>query len=171
MYAWLGKQTVCIFFSNGAWTPAQVTAAGADAAGEPVQGASNLWIPLAGFNEAWNSTPSVQTDMGYAVSAQARTMQGRVQPFANGAMLYSDSGFVYVIYNNGKWELYPDTSSHGDLITPTPEPSPSSSPSLSPSAAPKNDTGSSPAPSDAGSPPASPAGAASAGGNVSVPGS
>ncbi len=165
MYEWLSNKTVYVFFSNGIWMPVQVTTPGASGTGQPVEGSSNAWIPPAGFNEAWNATPSIQTDIGYAVSAQARTMEGRMQPFANGTMLYSDRGFVYVIFYDGYWELYPDTSGHGDLITPTPEPDPSPAPATGPSASPApgpasesspppggDVSGSSPAPSASSSP-------------------
>lgn len=164
MYEWLSNKTVYVFYSNGIWMRVQVTTPGASGTGQPVQDSANLWIPPAGFNEAWNATPSIQTDIGYAVSAQARTMEGRMQPFANGTMLYSDRGFVYVIFYDGHWELYPDTSGHGDLITPTPAPDPSPAPATGPSTSPTPDpasessppsgdvSGSSPAPSASSSP-------------------
>lgn len=158
MYDWLSQKTVYVFFSNGIWMPVQVTTSEAGGTGEPAQGSTNLWIPPAAFNEAWNATPSIQTDIGYAVSAQSRTMEGRFQQFMHGAMLYSDRGFVYVIYYDGYWELYPDTSGHGDLISPTPEPlsppgtEPAASPSSSPASDPSLSTGDgaepSPVPSD-----------------------
>jgi hypothetical protein len=147
MYEWLSNKTVYVFFSNGIWMPVQVTMPGVSGTGQPVEGLSSVWIPPAGFNEAWNATPSIQTDIGFAVSAQARTMEGRMQPFANGTMLYSDRGFVYVIFSDGHWELYPDTSGHGDLITPTPEPDPSPSPATGSPASPSPGPASEPSPS------------------------
>ena len=121
MYERFDTQTVYIFLADGTWTSVADTwtAADGNGGGQP-QGQSDLWIPSKNFWKAWTADPTLATSIGYATSADAHYMQGQGQDFAGGTMLYSDTGFVYVVYSNNQWEVYPDTSGHGALLTPTP---------------------------------------------------
>lgn len=135
MYARFDTRTIYVLQSNGVWFSAPDTWT----ADDPVYGGPapepNLWIPTKSFGKLWAENPTIQEQLGYATTETAHEpMDGRIQEFANGLMLYSDTGYVYVLYFDpatpyqGQWEVYPDSSGRGDLLTPTPEPSPSDDP-------------------------------------------
>jgi hypothetical protein len=121
MYERFDTNEIYVLLADNQWRsfPDTWTAAEGEGGGPGPQ--ENLWIPKGSFGKVWNSDPNLQQNIGYAVnSAAPHVMGGVVQQFANGIMLYSDQGFVYVVYDDGSWAPYPDTSGHGDLITPTP---------------------------------------------------
>ncbi|HET9014493.1 MAG TPA: zf-HC2 domain-containing protein [Thermomicrobiaceae bacterium] len=130
MYERFDTQTIYIFFADGTWKSVHDTwtAADGNGGGQP-QGQPNLWLPSKNFWKAWSADPSLVNSIGYATSPSTHLMQGLGQDFANGSMLYSDTGFVYVAYSNHQWQVFPDTSGHGDLLTPTPTGTGSSTPS------------------------------------------
>ena len=120
MYERFDTSQIYVLFADGQWIQVPDTWTAADGEGGGPAPEDQLWIPNGSFGKVWNSDPSLATSIGFAVNSDAHVMGGVVQQFANGIMLYSDQGFVYVVYNDGSWTLYPDTSGHGDLITPTP---------------------------------------------------
>ncbi len=123
MYERYDQGQIYVFFSNGQWIKEPDTWVASDGAGGGTGPDPGLWIPKENFWKIWNSDPSLAGSIGYAVEADAHLMDqrgGSFQNFTNGIMLYSDQGFVYVVYSDGTWALFPDTSGHGDLITPTP---------------------------------------------------
>jgi len=131
MYERFDTNEIYVLFANNQWIEAKDTWNPSDGEGGGPGPEPGLWIPTESFWKVWNSDPNLASVIGYAVEENAHLMTtsgGAFQDFANGIMLYSDQGFVYVVYNDGSWELYPDTSGHGDLLTPTPEPSATSSP-------------------------------------------
>jgi len=120
MYERFDQSEIYVLFSNKQWYKRADTWTAADGDGGGPAPEDQLWIPEKSFGEVWNSDPNLASTIGYSVNQHAHVMGGIVQQFAHGIMLYSDQGFVYVLYDDGTWELYPDTSGHGDLITPTP---------------------------------------------------
>jgi hypothetical protein len=120
MYERFDTSQIYVLFADSQWISVPDTWTEADGAGGGPAPEQSLWIPNDSFGKVWNSDPSLPTTIGYAVNANKHVMGGVFQQFANGIMLYSDQGFVYVVYNDDSWALYPDTSGHGDLITPTP---------------------------------------------------
>ncbi|MDI3339084.1 MAG: zf-HC2 domain-containing protein [Sphaerobacter sp.] len=129
--------------STGTWSLEADTWTASDPAYGGPAPEPNLWVPSTRFGKLWTEHPAIRQQLGYATTDTAHEpMDGRIQEFANGLMLYSDQGFVYVLYfdagstTGGTWEIYPDTSGHGDLLTPTPAPQPAASePPASPPAA------------------------------------
>jgi hypothetical protein len=124
MYERYDQSEIYVFFSNNQWSEFPDTWTADDGEGGGPGPDAGLWIPKESFWKVWNSDPNLSSSIGYAVEENSHLMDkqgGSVQTFANGIMLYSDQGFVYVVYNDNTWELYPDTSGHGDLVTPTPE--------------------------------------------------
>jgi hypothetical protein len=121
MYERYDRKLIYVFSSDGSWTTTPDTWTETDGDyGGLAPGTANLWIPPKTLGKAWIDLELQQAN-GYAVSPAAREMEGRIQEFEHGKMLYSDRDFVYVIYDtDGRWALYPDTSGHADLITPTP---------------------------------------------------
>ncbi len=141
MYERFDTGEIYVFFSNGEWAKFKDTWNPSDGEGGGAGPDAGLWVPKERFWKVWNSDPSLASSIGYAIEQDAHLMTtsgGSFQTFANGIMLYSDRGFVYVVYDDLTWELYPDTSGHGDLITPTPEPTtpePSATPESTPTTA------------------------------------
>ncbi len=127
MYERFDTGEIYVFFANNEWAKFKDTWQPSDGEGGGPGPDAGLWVPKERFWKVWNSDPSLASSIGYAVEQDAHLMTtsgGSFQTFANGIMLYSDRGFVYVVYDDLTWALYPDTSGHGDLITPTPEASP-----------------------------------------------
>lgn len=78
-----------------------------------------LWIPGGDLGKVWSDN-KLQASIGYATSQTSDSSTATpVQVFQNGTMVYSDAGFVYVLYSDNTWQVYPDTSGHGALLTPT----------------------------------------------------
>lgn len=59
--------------------------------------------PKRGFGMVWCDTPVVRSRLGNATDCE-RDYQGLMQQFERGFMLRSDSGAIYVFYNNRRWE-------------------------------------------------------------------
>lgn len=146
MYERFDQNIIYVFMSNGEWVREPNTWTPSDGEGGGAGPQAGLWIPKEAFWKIWSNDQTLADTIGFAVEQDAHLMDtngGSFQNFANGIMLYSDQGFVYVVYNDGKWTLYPDTSGHGVLITPTPQPA--SSPTATPA-------GSTPAPATTSTP-------------------
>jgi hypothetical protein len=121
MYERFDTSQIYVLFADKQWNQYPDTWTAAEGEGGGVSPDDpQLWMPKGSFGKVWNSDPNLSNSIGYAVNPDWHLMGGVVQEFANGIMLYSDQGFVYVLYNDSSWMLYPDTSGHGDLITPTP---------------------------------------------------
>lgn len=123
MYARHDESKIYILFPDGTWSAVADTWTEADGNFGGPGPADNLWIPPQRFGKVWTEL-QLQDTLGYAVSQTVTPSEGRAQDFEHGRMLYSDEGFVYVLYTDPtqEWEIYPDASGHGTLITPTPEP-------------------------------------------------
>jgi hypothetical protein len=64
--------------------------------------------PVRGFGKLWLDQPEVRQALGWA-TGQERAVQAAWQAFAHGAMLWTDSRLIRVLYDAGGWELYYDT--------------------------------------------------------------
>lgn len=96
----------------------------------------NLWIPSGDLGKVWSDTKLLGS-IGYATSQTTDSSTTTpVQEFQNGTMVYSDAGWVYVLYNDGTWQVYPDTSGHGALLETPTATVPNATPAVSPTAAP-----------------------------------
>ncbi|MFW6075519.1 MAG: hypothetical protein ACOC9Y_07980 [Chloroflexota bacterium] len=66
------------------------------------------WEPGGQIGLVWESESWIQDSLGYALSDETRSLTSRYQQFEEGAMLVSSSGQIYVLYDDGTWELYSD---------------------------------------------------------------
>ena len=142
MYERFDLARIYILYADGTWQSWPDTWTSTEPSGSSPGPSDGLWIPGQGFGKVWSADTSTASRLGYALSETPHYLPdgGLVQEFERGHMLYSDQGFVYVMYDDGTWALYPDTSGHADLETPTPVPS-------APTPEPTTDTGSSVTPS------------------------
>lgn len=69
---------------------------------------SGLYEPGGVFGYVWQSDPYVAETLGLAVSGEINAYDTVTQEFETGSMYYSIDGFIYVLYENTFWELYPD---------------------------------------------------------------
>ncbi|HET7036708.1 MAG TPA: Ig-like domain-containing protein [Thermomicrobiaceae bacterium] len=124
MYERYDTGRIYVLLTDGQWSAAQDSWTSDDDPGGQACGndSDNLFQPTKGFYKVWSADPKLQEAIGCAVQPSTTLAGNNVQEFANGEMLYGDQGFVYVIYADNTWKLYPDTSGHGSLLTPTPEP-------------------------------------------------
>lgn len=134
----MDTKKVYILSSNGTGGNYQVVDAPspsiADNGGTPAP-TDNLWIPGGDLGKVWSDS-KLQASIGYSTSQTADSSAATpIQRFQNGTMVYSDSGFVYVLYSDNTWQVYPDSSGHGALLTPTAT-TPSPTATVSPTTAP-----------------------------------
>lgn len=80
-----------------------------------------LWIPGGVLGYHWESG-NLQSRLGQALERAHHEFQTTYQAFEGGTMLSSSDGFIYVLYEGGPWELYPDAGPLSDGA-PTPVPS------------------------------------------------
>jgi serine/threonine-protein kinase len=59
--------------------------------------------PKRGFGMVWCDTPEIRSRLGNATDCE-RGYQGVMQQFERGFMLQTDTGVVYVLYNDRRWE-------------------------------------------------------------------
>jgi hypothetical protein len=69
---------------------------------------AGTYQPVRGFGKVWLDYPEVRQALGWA-TGQERGVQAAWQAFAHGAMLWTDSRLIRVLYDSGSWELYYDT--------------------------------------------------------------
>jgi len=65
--------------------------------------------PVLGFGDLWNGDPGVQSRLGMAVNEEQKVLYLEQRFSENGRMLQSidpPSPFIYVLYENGQWEVY-----------------------------------------------------------------
>jgi hypothetical protein len=79
-----------------------------------------LYVPQRSFGKIWADNPALAAAIGFAVSPTATVgIEGRVQEFENGHLIYSQ-GMIYVLYVDGAWSLFPDTTGQANLDEVTP---------------------------------------------------
>jgi hypothetical protein len=77
--------------------------------------------PALGFGDLWNGDPGVQSRLGMAMDGEQKALYLEQRFSENGLMLQfidPQSPFIYVLYENGQWEIYkgePAVKSQGTL--------------------------------------------------------
>lgn len=86
----------------------------------PGDGPQCSYAPVLGFGRVWSSYPNVRASLGCA-TAPEQGFSANQQWFTNGTAIQdNDSKTIYILYNNGIWETYPDTWVEGDaVVNPT----------------------------------------------------
>ena len=80
-------------------------------AGEPPAG---LFRPQGSFAPMWEGGPKLQQDLGWAKAQEPAASSAAVETFENGRMVWLQSAdAIYVLYNNGAWQRFPDTFEEG----------------------------------------------------------
>ena len=69
---------------------------------------TGLYEPGGVFGYVWQADSYVAETLGLAVSGEISAYNTVSQQFETGHMFYSVDGFIYVLYESGFWELYPD---------------------------------------------------------------
>jgi hypothetical protein len=69
---------------------------------------TGYYQPVRGFGKVWIDYPEVRAMLGWA-TGQEHSDAAAWQAFAHGAMLWTDSRIIRVLYDTGRWELYYDT--------------------------------------------------------------
>jgi hypothetical protein len=77
----------------------------------------SFWIPGGAFGVLWTNEPSVQSSLGYALSASVTTFDGAFQQFAGGVMLSTPTD-VLIFYSDGSWDFLPIVNATGDSAPP-----------------------------------------------------
>lgn len=119
--ATLSAQTVATPTASAAAPPEQeppvaqtatLTPVIAPLVGEPPAG---LFRPGGIFGPTWQADGALQQAMGFARSEQPNSVAAAYQYFQNGAMIWrGDEQKIYVIYDDGTWEVYDDTFKEGE---------------------------------------------------------
>ena len=99
------NQTYVLESATGNWS--WVTSSSESTSSEPAP-VPDTWIPGGSLGALWAAETWIESALGYALAPSGDVFESRVQIFEHGTMLLSSSGQVYVVYDDGAWELYPD---------------------------------------------------------------
>lgn len=99
------SQTYVLESSTGAWS---VVPSSSDSIESEPGPDEDTWIPGGNLGSLWSAESWIQSALGYALAPSGNVFDSRVQTFESGTMLMSSSGQVYILYDDGTWELYPD---------------------------------------------------------------
>jgi hypothetical protein len=66
---------------------------------------SGYYPPERGFGMIWRDDPAMRRGPGWGIT-EARGLYAAIQPFEHGLMIWTNTRGVYVLYNDGSWELY-----------------------------------------------------------------
>jgi hypothetical protein len=80
--------------------------------------------PVLGFGDLWNEDPGVQSRLGMGVNEEQKVLYLEQHFSENGLMLQfvdPPSPFIYVLYENGQWEVYKGKLAVESQGTPTGE--------------------------------------------------
>lgn len=115
MYLRGDTNEIYVLQTDGVWSSFPNTATDDPAA--EAGALENTWVPGGALGVLWRNEASVSDALGYAYAATATSFDGQAQTFERGVMLSGPSD-VFVIYDDGSWELYPITSADGAATTP-----------------------------------------------------
>jgi hypothetical protein len=104
---------IIIMHTSGFWEFVPDTSSGELPEFVEVDGAG-IWEPGGVFGYIWHADRYVAETLGLAVSGSSSAYESLAQQFEYGRMFYSDEGFIYVLYDSGIWELYPDAGPLSD---------------------------------------------------------
>ncbi|MDA8217951.1 MAG: Ig-like domain-containing protein [Dehalococcoidales bacterium] len=76
-------------------------------------------VPQGKIGRVWAGNADVKAGLGLATESES-SLKGAVQPFTQGAMLWTESRTVFVLFGNGHWETYPDESVEPTEATSSP---------------------------------------------------
>ncbi|HMO59099.1 MAG TPA: serine/threonine protein kinase, partial [Roseiflexaceae bacterium] len=70
-------------------------------------------MPVRGFGRVWANYPEVRDVLGFATAPEVGLIEGALQPYARGMMIYSRNGMgrgptIFVVYDDGTFERYDD---------------------------------------------------------------
>lgn len=114
-----GSDTIYVMLTAGTWESIPNTAEELPEFEPGDQ--EGLWKPGGVLGYHWHEDPDMQNKLGQALESQEQAFTTIVQQFDGGVMLSSADGFIYVIYYDNSWELYPDAGPLADG-EPTPVP-------------------------------------------------
>jgi hypothetical protein len=70
------------------------------------QGEDGFYIPGGYFGKVWAEVPNISEALGYAITQDPEEeIEAVVQQFSNGMLIFS-RGTVYVIYQDGSWDVF-----------------------------------------------------------------
>ena len=86
--------------------------------GEPLANTApapaGMTAPAHGFGQLWREHLDIQRDLGWAITAESQLLAAS-QRYAAGQTLWTATGMVYILYQDGSWQSFVDRSA-----TPTP---------------------------------------------------
>lgn len=117
---WLGEQTfergkmfwrqdtatIYVLYSDGTWQQfADTWHAGDPEVDTSITAPAGLYQPKRGFGKVWRDNPGVRSGLGWG-TIEERGLNGAIQPFERGLMLWSPQLGIHALYNDGRWQRY-----------------------------------------------------------------
>jgi hypothetical protein len=104
---WRSDETyVYVLYNNGTWQGYDDTWVEGEPPFDPgIVPPYGYYQPIRGFGKVWRNNLAVRNGLGWATTEE-RGLYGAIQPFEHGVMLWSSTRGVYVLYSDGRWELY-----------------------------------------------------------------
>ncbi|MCL5957965.1 MAG: zf-HC2 domain-containing protein [Chloroflexi bacterium] len=94
--------------SEGSWKVYKDTWAETDPDPSPAP-PKGKHAPIGAIGNLWREDTTARATLGWAVEPE-RAYESAIQEFEQGSMLWSDRKMVYVLYADGTWQRYPDSS-------------------------------------------------------------
>ncbi len=88
-----------------------------EALGDGTPPPPGVLAPIHGFGKLWLEEPELRQSFGWA-TAPEQSLTGGVQEFTGGEMIDTSDHVIYVLYQDGTWQSFPDP-----YPTPTATPS------------------------------------------------
>ena len=73
-----------------------------------------MYAPVRGFGKIWSENSGLRQSLGWATEPET-SVTGAWQPYGQGNMLWISTKTIFVMYDDGNWESFPDT-----FVAPTP---------------------------------------------------
>lgn len=117
---WLGEQTfergrmfwrqdtatIYVLYSDGSWQQFADSWHAGDPETDPGTVApAGLYQPKRGFGKVWRDHPEVRSRLGWG-TMEERGVNGAIQPFERGLMLWSPHLGIHALYGDGRWQRF-----------------------------------------------------------------
>jgi len=117
---WLGEQTfehgrmfwrqdtatIYVLYDDGTWQQFADSWHTGDPETDPnIVAPAGLYQPKRGFGKVWRENPAVRSKLGWG-TIEEHGLNGAVEPFERGLMLWSPQLGIHALYNSGRWQHF-----------------------------------------------------------------
>jgi len=98
--------TIYVLYDDGTWQQFADSWHAGDPEIDPnIVAPAGLYQPKRGFGKVWRENPAVRSKLGWG-TIEERGLNGAIQPFERGLMLWSPQLGIHALYNSGRWQRF-----------------------------------------------------------------